>query len=89
MLAAVQHMLVAPIGGFQDPAENDRYIAEGKADMIYMARAYICDFDYYKKSSKAAARILSPVSAATSAIPDSATRMQAVLSTRCFIFPWI
>ena len=47
--AAVHHMLVAPIGGFQDPAENDRYIAEGKADMIYMARAYICDFDYYKK----------------------------------------
>ena len=47
--AAVNTMLVAPIGGFQDPAENDQYIAEGKADLIYMARAYICDFDYYKK----------------------------------------
>lgn len=47
--AAVKNMLVAPVGGFQDPEENDRYIAEGKADLIYMARAYICDFDYYKK----------------------------------------
>ncbi len=47
--AAVQTMLVAPIGGFQDPAENERFLAEGKADMIYMARAFICDPDYYKK----------------------------------------
>ena len=42
-------VLVEPIGGFQDPAANDEYIASGKADLIGMARAFICDFDYYQK----------------------------------------
>jgi 2,4-dienoyl-CoA reductase-like NADH-dependent reductase (Old Yellow Enzyme family)/thioredoxin reductase len=42
-------VLVEPIGGFQDPAANDEYIASGKADLIGMARAFICDFDYYEK----------------------------------------
>ncbi|MBP2643095.1 MAG: FAD-dependent oxidoreductase [Firmicutes bacterium] len=42
-------VFVAPIGGFQNPDENDRYIASGKADFIGMARAFICDSEYYKK----------------------------------------
>lgn len=42
-------IIIAPIGGYQDPAENDRIIAEGKADMIYMARAFICDSHYGEK----------------------------------------
>lgn len=46
---AVKHTLIAPSGGFQNPEEMNRYIAEGKADLIYMARSYICDFDYYEK----------------------------------------
>lgn len=41
--------LLAPNGGFQDPEELDRYIAEGKCDMFYMARAFMCDYDYVKK----------------------------------------
>ena len=40
---------IAPVGGYQDPALNEKIIAEGKADFIYMARAFICDYDYGKK----------------------------------------
>lgn len=42
-------LLAAPMGGYQDPAECDRYIAEGKADLIAMARSFICDPDYGEK----------------------------------------
>jgi 2,4-dienoyl-CoA reductase-like NADH-dependent reductase (Old Yellow Enzyme family)/thioredoxin reductase len=42
-------ILVEPIGGFQDPAANDGYIASGKADLIGMARAFICDPEYFVK----------------------------------------
>jgi 2,4-dienoyl-CoA reductase-like NADH-dependent reductase (Old Yellow Enzyme family)/thioredoxin reductase len=42
-------ILVEPIGGFQDPAANDGYIATGKADLIGMARAFICDPEYLVK----------------------------------------
>lgn len=42
-------LIVAPLGGFQDPASNERYLAEGKADMIYMAHAFLCDSEYGKK----------------------------------------
>ena len=38
-----------PIGGFQDPDDMDEYIATGKADLIGMARAFICDPHYYEK----------------------------------------
>lgn len=43
-------ILIAPVGGFQDLAENESYIAEGKCDMIGMARAFICDPEYGKKA---------------------------------------
>ncbi len=43
-------IVVAPNGGYQDLDECDRYIAEGKADMITMGRAFICDYDYYLKA---------------------------------------
>lgn len=42
-------IVIAPVGGFQNPKLNDEYIASGKADMIYMARAFICDSEYGKK----------------------------------------
>lgn len=44
-----QKILVAPVGGFQDPSENESYIADEKTDMIAMARAFICDPEYGKK----------------------------------------
>ncbi len=42
-------VLLAPIGGFQDPAQNEAFLAQGMADMIYMARAFLCDPGYYQK----------------------------------------
>lgn len=42
-------VLVAPIGGYQDPEELESYIREGKCDMIAMGRAFICDREYGKK----------------------------------------
>lgn len=44
------NMVVVPVGGFQSLADNERYIAEGKCDMIGMARAFICDSEYGKKA---------------------------------------
>lgn len=43
------NVLVAPMGGYQDPAECEQYIAQGKADMIAMARSFICDPEYGEK----------------------------------------
>lgn len=42
-------IVTEPIGGFQNPDDMERFLAEGKADMFGMARAFICDFDYGKK----------------------------------------
>lgn len=36
-------------GGYQDPNDCERILAEGKADLFSMARAFICDHDYYQK----------------------------------------
>jgi 2,4-dienoyl-CoA reductase-like NADH-dependent reductase (Old Yellow Enzyme family)/thioredoxin reductase len=42
-------ILTAPGSGFQDLDLNEEYIANGKADMITEARAFICDSEYAKK----------------------------------------
>lgn len=42
-------MLIGAVGGVQNPEEADAAIAEGKCDLVYAARAFICDFDYAKK----------------------------------------
>lgn len=42
-------VLVAPAGGYQDPELNEKIIAEGKADLIAIGRAFICDPEYGKK----------------------------------------
>lgn len=44
--AGVKNLLLQPVGGFQDPEELDRYIAEGKCDIIGMARAFFADPEY-------------------------------------------
>lgn len=44
--AGVTKLLLQPVGGFQDPEELDRYIAEGKCDIIGMARAFFADPEY-------------------------------------------
>lgn len=42
-------LIIAPLGGFHDPARNERFLREGCADMIYMARAFVSDSHYYDK----------------------------------------
>ena len=41
--------LCAPVGGYQNLDDIDRFIAEGKTDMVAMARAFICDPEFGKK----------------------------------------
>lgn len=41
--------LVAPVGGFGDPDTMERAIAEGKTDLIAMARQYIADLHFADK----------------------------------------
>lgn len=42
-------LIIAPLGGFHDPERNERFLAAGYADMIYMARAFVSDSHYYDK----------------------------------------
>ncbi len=42
-------ILIAPVGGFQNPDLNEKWLREGKADMIYMGRAFLCDNHYTQK----------------------------------------
>jgi 2,4-dienoyl-CoA reductase-like NADH-dependent reductase (Old Yellow Enzyme family)/thioredoxin reductase len=42
-------IIVAPGGGYQDLDQIEGYIANGKTDMITMARAFVCDPEYGKK----------------------------------------
>mgnify|MGYP004676809961 FL=1 len=43
------HMLMKPIGGFQEPDEMERYLIEGKCDMFGIARGFMADDEYGKK----------------------------------------
>lgn len=42
-------MKVAVSAGLQDPDFNEKILADGKADIIAMARSWICDFEYGTK----------------------------------------
>lgn len=42
-------LVISPVGGFHDPELNDRWIREGKADLISVARPFITDFSYGEK----------------------------------------
>ena len=42
-------VMVAPNGGYHDPDMNERLIAQGKTDLIAMARPFICDPEYGRK----------------------------------------
>lgn len=41
--------LCAPVGGFQDPDDMERFLADGKTDLICMARGFLCDPEFGKK----------------------------------------
>lgn len=42
-------VFVEPIGGYQDPDLNEQFLAQGKCDLIGMARTFICEPQYYEK----------------------------------------
>ncbi|MGI5971129.1 MAG: FAD-dependent oxidoreductase [Oscillospiraceae bacterium] len=42
-------VLIGVNGGFQDPEELDKYLAEGKCDFFAMARGLFCEPDYMQK----------------------------------------
>ncbi len=42
-------VVVCPVGGYQDLDCIEEHLASGKADMVGMARAFICNSDYGKK----------------------------------------
>lgn len=41
--------LCAPVGGFQDLDDIEKFIAEGRTDMVAMARAFLCDPEFGRK----------------------------------------
>ncbi len=43
-------IVTVAVGGYQDLALNEEFIATGKTDMIGMARTYICDPEYGQKA---------------------------------------
>ncbi len=43
------NILVSPVGGFGDPVDTERFIEEGKTDLVSMARQFIADPEYYAK----------------------------------------
>lgn len=53
-------MLIGAVGGFQNAEEADAAIAEGKCDLVYAARAFICDFDYEKKLEEGRGQDVTP-----------------------------
>jgi 2,4-dienoyl-CoA reductase-like NADH-dependent reductase (Old Yellow Enzyme family)/NADPH-dependent 2,4-dienoyl-CoA reductase/sulfur reductase-like enzyme len=58
--AGVKKLLLQPVGGFQDPEELDRYIAEGKCDIIGMARAFFADPEYGIKLQEGRGQDITP-----------------------------
>ena len=42
-------LVVAPIGGFEDPDLAEKWLAEGKMDLMAAGRAFVCEPDYVKK----------------------------------------
>lgn len=58
--AGVKKMLLQPVGGFQDPEELDRYIAEGKCDMFGIARGFMADAEWGKKVTEGRGEDITP-----------------------------
>ncbi len=52
--------VIEPIGGFQDPYVADAAIRDGKADMIGMARTWICEPEYGRKLLENRAEDIAP-----------------------------
>ena len=67
-------MLVSNVGGFFDPADADRAIAEGKLDLVAMARSWISNPNYGELVQEGPLRgHRPPACAATSATAGAGT----------------
>ncbi len=60
LTAAGIKMLVGVSAGLQDPDFNEKILAEGKADIICMSRAFICDSEYGDKIYSGNAEDITP-----------------------------
>lgn len=58
--AAGVNILMAPIGGFQDPDDMEEALASGKCDMIAAARAFFVDYDFFEKIIEDRAEDITP-----------------------------
>lgn len=47
--ANLRHTLVAPNSAFTDVDDMERFLAEGKADLMAMSRRFLADSDFYQK----------------------------------------
>ena len=85
---------VVTLGAITDPALAEQILADGKADVIAMARASIADPHFRRRPAGAERRISSPVCAAwtvspvftpatSSAAPSTAARHRRAASTAC------
>ncbi len=48
------------VGGFDDVNDSERFLAEGKTDLIGLARSFICDPDYINKIQEGRADDITP-----------------------------
>ena len=60
-------VIIETMGGYTDPDDMESVIAEGKADLISMARAFIADPQFGKKVYEGRPDDITPACAATSA----------------------
>lgn len=49
------HIACAPVGGYGNPAQMERYLIEGKTDLFAMARQFLADDHYYEALQRGAA----------------------------------
>ena len=54
------HVIIETMGGYTDPDDMEAVIAEGKADLISMARAFIADPEFGKKVYEGRAEDITP-----------------------------
>jgi len=53
-------MIIETVGGYQDPKANEEIIADGKADLIAMARTWISNSDYLEKLEESRPEDITP-----------------------------
>ena len=52
--------MVEVVGGYDNPEDAERFVAEGKTDLIGLARSFICESEYLKKLQENRADDIAP-----------------------------